>query len=63
MEFMWQGISGLLPIVLLVGLWFYFMTKIKASRRQELLELFQHMQRVEGLLDRIAVTLERRTTA
>ena len=61
-EFMWQGISRGLPIVFLVGLWLYFMTNIRASRRQELEELFQHMQRLEGLLDRIAVTLERRTT-
>ena len=61
-EFVWQGISRWLPIVVLVGLWLYFMTKIRASRRRELVELFQHMQRLEGLLDRIAVTLERRTT-
>ena len=61
-EFLWQGISRWLPIVVLVGLWLYFMTKIRASRRQELVELLQHMKRLEVLLDRIAGTLERRTT-
>lgn len=59
MESISQAIIRWLPVVLLVGLWFYFMTKIKASRKQELVALFGHMERVEGLLDRIAVTLER----
>lgn len=62
MEFMRQALFSWLPIVFMVALWLYFMGRIRSTRQRELGELFQRLERVEGLLGRIAVTLERGAT-
>jgi len=62
-EVMPQILIAWLPIVVLVGLWLFFMGRIGASRQRERAELVQHVERVESLLERIAAALERRTTA
>jgi ATP-dependent Zn protease len=50
------------PFLLLILFWIYFMKKMRASRQGELIErTFKHYDRVEALLERIAVGLERTT--
>lgn len=49
------------PFILLIAFWIFFMKKMKTSRQGELVErTFQHMDRVEALLERIARNLEER---
>jgi len=61
-EFMRQAFFNWFPVVVLVAVWLYFMSSIRSTRQRELGELFQRLERVEGLLGRIAVALERGTT-
>jgi ATP-dependent Zn protease len=50
---------SMLPFAVLIGFWMYFMKKLR--RQPELLERnFQHMDRVEALLERIAKATEDR---
>ena len=64
MEAWWRAIISWVPFLLLIGFWIYFVRKMKMSRQRELIERsFIHYDRVEALLDRIAVTLERRGSA
>ncbi len=59
-ESMWRAIISWVPFILLIVFWIYFVRKIKMSRHGELTERsFQHMDRVEALLERIADQLER----
>jgi ATP-dependent Zn protease len=47
------------PFLLLIGFWIYFMKKMKASRQPQLTErTFEHMDRVEALLERIVKAVE-----
>jgi ATP-dependent Zn protease len=53
-----------LPFLILFAFWLYFMKRMKSSRQPELVErAFQHYDRTEALLERIALTLERGETA
>jgi len=48
------------PLLIVVGFWVFFMRKMKPSRYGALTERsFEHMERVEALLERIATSLER----
>ena len=62
MDFIGQSVFSWVPIAIAVGLWLFFMTRIRTTRQRELGELFQRLERVEALLGRIAVTLDRRGT-
>ena len=49
-----------IPLLLILAFWVFFMWKTKASRHGALTERsFEHMERVEALLERIATSLER----
>jgi len=59
MEAWWNMLVSWFPFLLLIGFWLYFMKRFRASRQQELVERsFQHMERVEASLDRIARAVE-----
>ena len=61
MQSWWSALVSWIPVIVLVGFWVYFMRKLKASRQPELAaRSFQHMERVEALLERIAVAVEKR---
>jgi len=60
MQAWWNAIISWFPFLLLIGFWIYFIKRMKFSRQRELIELsFQHYARVEALLERIALALER----
>ena len=62
MQVWWNAIMSWVPFLLLIGFWVYFLKKMKVSRQRELVErAFQHYDRTEALLERIAVQLERRS--
>ena len=53
-------IASWLPLLLLIVFWFYFWKNMKPSRHGQLIErTFEHYDRVEKLLERIAVGVER----
>jgi len=59
MQTWWNVFISWVPFLLLLAFWFYFMKKMKTSRQGQLLERsFQHMERVEALLERIAASLD-----
>ena len=61
MQAWWNVVISWLPFLIIVGFWVYFMRKTKASRYGALTERsFQHMERVEALLERIATSLDQR---
>ena len=56
----WNVFISWLPFLLLIAFWIFFMTRMRAGRQGELIERsFQHMDRVEALLERIAVGIDR----
>ena len=58
----WSIFVSWLPFILLLVFWVYFMKKMRASRQGELIDRnFEHMERVETLLTRIATSLERQS--
>jgi ATP-dependent Zn protease len=60
----WNLLLSWVPFILLLVFWFYFMKKMKTSRHAELIERsFQHMDRVEALLERIAANAEKQRSA
>jgi hypothetical protein len=60
----WNLLLSWLPFILLLLFWLYFMNKMKTSRQAELIERsFQHMDRVEALLERIATNTEKQRSA
>lgn len=60
MEAWWNAIVSWIPFLLLIAFWVFFMKRMKTSRQGELIERsFDHMARVEALLERIATSLER----
>jgi hypothetical protein len=59
MEITSRVLYAWLPVIALVGLWIYFMGRIKATRRGEFGEVLDRLQHIEALLDRIAAGLER----
>jgi ATP-dependent Zn protease len=62
MDAWWRAVISWVPFLLLIGFWVYFMKKLKASRQPELVErTFQHMERVEAMLERIVVAVEKTT--
>ena len=64
METWWRVFASWLPLILLGVFWWYFMKKMKPSRQGQLVERsFQHMERVEQLLERIASSLEQKPRA
>ena len=67
MESLWRVVLQWVPFLVLIGFWIFFMFSMgrsKAVKRQrELVERsFQHMDRIETLLERIAITIEKRPT-
>ena len=59
-ESAWQAVISWAPFIVLIAFWVYFVRKIKMSRHGALADRsFQHMDRVEALLERIANQLER----
>ena len=61
MQAWWSAVVSWIPLIILIVFWGYFMRKLKASRQPELAaRSFQHMDRVEALLERIAVAVEKR---
>jgi len=55
----WNFILSWSPFLLLIVFWIFFMKRMGGSRYGALIERsFQHMDRVEALLERIAVGLE-----
>ena len=64
MEAWWKVFVSWLPLILLGAFWWYFVRKMKPSRQGQLVERsFQHMERVELLLERIASSLEQNPKA
>jgi hypothetical protein len=56
----WNFFVSWLPFLLLLAFWVFFMKKVRMSRQAELIDrTFEHQVRVEALLERIAVSLER----
>lgn len=63
MQNLWGVVITWAPLLLILAFWAFFMTRMKLSRQGELVERnFQHMDRVEKLLERILEELERRPT-
>jgi ATP-dependent Zn protease len=59
MQAWWNFIVSWIPLLLILGFWVFFMRTMKASRYGALTERsFQHMDRVEALLERIAASVE-----
>jgi hypothetical protein len=59
----WNMLISWAPFILLIGFWVYFMRRMRTSRQGELIErTFNHYDRVEALLERIALNLEGRGT-
>ena len=64
MQTWWNIFVSWMPFILLLMFWLFFMKKMKTSRQGELIERsFQHMDRVEALLERIASNLEKQRSA
>jgi flagellar biogenesis protein FliO len=56
----WNMFISWLPLIILIVFWAFFVKKFKMSRQPELIErTFQHYDRIEALLERIAVASER----
>jgi ATP-dependent Zn protease len=56
----WNMFISWLPLIILIIFWAFFVKKFKMSRQPELIErTFQHYDRIEALLERIAVASER----
>jgi ATP-dependent Zn protease len=56
----WNALISWLPFLLLIAFWVFFMKKMRVSRQGDLIDRsFEHQARVEALLERIAVSLER----
>jgi ATP-dependent Zn protease len=61
MQAWWSALFSWIPFIVLIVFWIYFMKRMKASRHPELVaRTFQHMERVEALLERIAIAVEKR---
>jgi len=61
MQNLWGVVITWAPLLLILAFWVFFMSRMKVSRQGELVERnFQHMDRVEKLLERILEELERR---
>jgi hypothetical protein len=60
----WNVFVSWVPFIVLLGFWFYFMKTMKTSRQGQLIDRnFEHMERVEKLLERIASSLEQQPRA
>jgi ATP-dependent Zn protease len=60
MEAWWKLFVSWMPFIILLAFWFYFLRKVRPSRYGELVDrTFVHMERVEKLLEQIAVSLEK----
>jgi flagellar biogenesis protein FliO len=56
----WNMFISWLPLIILIIFWAFFVKKFNMSRQPELIErTFQHYDRIEALLERIAVASER----
>jgi ATP-dependent Zn protease len=60
---LWQALVSWLPFLLIIGFWVFVMVYWRGSKtfktqRQYVERNFQHMERVEALLERIATTTE-----
>ncbi len=54
-----SAILSWIPVLLLIWFWIYFLRKTAISRHRRLVERnFEHMDRVEALLERIAKAVE-----
>ena len=54
MQNLWNVAITWAPLVLILAFWVFFMKRMKVSRQGELVERnFQHMERVEALLENI----------
>jgi len=63
MEAWWKLLVSWMPFIILLVFWFYFLRKVRPSRHAELVDrTFVHMERVEKLLEQIAVSLEKPRT-
>jgi ATP-dependent Zn protease len=59
MQAWWSFIVSWIPLLLVLGFWVFFMKYSRASRYGALIDRsFQHMDRVEVLLERIAAAVE-----
>jgi ATP-dependent Zn protease len=63
-EVLWRVIMSWLPFIVIIGFWIFFMFQMKNNktvlRQRQLVERsFEHMERVEVLLERIAVAVNR----
>jgi ATP-dependent Zn protease len=64
MQAWWNAIISWVPFILLIGFWLYFMKKMRTSRQGQLIDRsFEHMDRVEALLQRIATALDQQRPA
>ena len=60
MQAWWNFAVSWIPLLLVLAFWVFFMKYSRASRYGALIDRsFQHMDRVEALLERIATSLER----
>ena len=64
MQIWWNVFVSWLPFIVFLVVWLYFMKKTRTPRQRELVERsFEHMDRVEALLERIAANLEKQRSA
>jgi len=58
----WNTVISVVPFILLIGFWIYFMRKggLFKQQREYMDRSRAHMERMEQLLDRVAVALEAR---